>query len=256
MNLTLTVHWVRRILYWGYARSDIFIFFCIFFRFFFYLVLWHHTGYALLYKDLSVYPHRCVAQQRVPPGCRAKIQTRNLPCGRLVRYQLSYATPPTELRHTPNRATPHPYWATPHPWLSYTTPLLRYATPLDIECALGQANFTLRVRPVWHNLYWGYAWSDEFYIEGTPVRQILHWGYARSDKFYTEGTPSFRGPENPPKNDVWVLQMDKILKKNNCRPGVLSIVAEPIFGYEISNISAKSKEKQKVFFIHTQGSWI
>ncbi len=189
MNFTLTVRWVRRILYWGYARSDIYIFFLYFWGFF-YIVLWHHTGYALLYKDLSVYPHRCVAQQRVPPGCRAKIQTLNLPCGRLVRYQLSYATPPTELCHIPNRATPHPYWATPHPWLSYATPLLSYATPLDIECALGQANFTLKVRPNWHNLYWGYAQSDEFYIEGTPgqtnftlrvrrVRQILHWGYAK-----------------------------------------------------------------------------
>jgi hypothetical protein len=107
----------------------------------------------------------------------------------------------------------------------------------------GQAHFILSERWVKTNFTLKVRWDVEvddlknvIYTEGTPglahftlrvrqVRRILYWGCARSDEVYTEGMPGFANftlrvgqvSEAPkvPQNDVWILQMDKILKKSN-----------------------------------------
>jgi len=79
--------------------------------------LWHHTGCALMYGGLSVFPHRfCSAKgPRVP---------------RLGFEPRIYGMAGRHANH----------WAKPHPSLSYASPLLSYASPL-IELASPLLNY-------------------------------------------------------------------------------------------------------------------
>jgi hypothetical protein len=57
-------------------KSYLLCFFICFFMWF--LLVWIHTETVTEREELYVFPHRFLAQQRVPPWCRAEIRTRHL----------------------------------------------------------------------------------------------------------------------------------------------------------------------------------